>query len=544
MSIHLDPLEPRRLLSVTWVNRGKDNFDRFYGANAPLARQLVDAAIADWNAALPNAKVKVRVSAANLQPGSKHPTLLGHTGGTRISLDADAAKRKWYFDPDLDDDTDLANRYADDHDGIGALDTHADFYTAALQELGHALGFSDRKNPGVVGFRKNRPVKSHAFSGNPASLMAPANNARFRAYITPYDAGHTRFAKTGVHNPTRGAFFTTWAVDGRIRLIPPEHPADPSDVIAVYRTRPDQPDADPVLVTTFGPNDRAPYFDPDTVAGVTYRYHAVVTRTVSGHRLTFTSPDSQTLAVIPGGQVVTSRIRQVTDTVPSALQFMSTLTWTPYPGADHYEIYRTTYTIDPNDYYDIINASNRSLADDLAKGWARLAGTVPGSETTFVDPGPPGDLTIHGQRGIFRYWVVAYLPGGPDGSLDPYNYPVPGHGFAGLSLPTFSGNPSDADAAGKPTLQWTLPMNPDYLDHLVVWRAPATDTTDRLAAGATPIATLPDTATSFTDLTAAPGTPYRYWLVVWAPIYDGFAPNPHPVLPFATLNSALSYTRL
>lgn len=44
-------LENRRLLAIDWANRGADNFGAL-GANATLAREIVDRAINDWAAVI------------------------------------------------------------------------------------------------------------------------------------------------------------------------------------------------------------------------------------------------------------------------------------------------------------------------------------------------------------------------------------------------------------------------------------------------------------------------------------------------------------
>src|SRR6185295_13614573 len=50
-----ETLESRRMLAIVWVNEGNENndsddFNQYYGANAAAARQIVHAAINDWNA--------------------------------------------------------------------------------------------------------------------------------------------------------------------------------------------------------------------------------------------------------------------------------------------------------------------------------------------------------------------------------------------------------------------------------------------------------------------------------------------------------------
>src|SRR5688572_24136826 len=86
----LEPLEDRTLLStILWENRGvtsgidNDGFNTVFGANAELARRVVDAALSDWQEAItsfnhsgpfaltgtitiPDEQLNVKISAENL----------------------------------------------------------------------------------------------------------------------------------------------------------------------------------------------------------------------------------------------------------------------------------------------------------------------------------------------------------------------------------------------------------------------------------------------------------------------------------------------
>ena len=51
----LEPLEDRRLLaSINWVNEGADDFGAVFGAQAAAARNVVHAAIDDWESVIAN----------------------------------------------------------------------------------------------------------------------------------------------------------------------------------------------------------------------------------------------------------------------------------------------------------------------------------------------------------------------------------------------------------------------------------------------------------------------------------------------------------
>lgn len=44
LRLGIETLEARRLLSIVWSHRGSDDFETYYGANAELARSIVDRA--------------------------------------------------------------------------------------------------------------------------------------------------------------------------------------------------------------------------------------------------------------------------------------------------------------------------------------------------------------------------------------------------------------------------------------------------------------------------------------------------------------------
>jgi hypothetical protein len=203
-------LEGRRMLSIAWMNRGRGNgFDRFYGEDAAVARQLVDAAIADWDSSLPEVQLKVRISAANLEPKSRRPVTLGVTSGTTVRMDADAAGEGWYFDKDLGDDSEFTNvkgAFAAE----GSFDG-TDFYSVVAHELGHALGFADYAHP----YRERvgrRSVVDVNHSNDADDLMAPVIPNGTRFLISGYDLGHTRAGRRTISVVTPPRRFETGTV--------------------------------------------------------------------------------------------------------------------------------------------------------------------------------------------------------------------------------------------------------------------------------------------------------------------------------------------
>lgn len=197
----LEPLESRTLCAISWSNRGpKDGFDHIYGADAATARTLVDAALADWSAAIPTVNFTVKISATDIEKGSKHSDLLGRTGGHTIQLDKDAAGMGWYFDPNLNDNSDFPFVA----DGYRALKSEStiysvasyrygtrDFYTVALHELGHALDFVDKDNPHLKQIAPRRYQKDSHHSDH-SDLMNPVLYGDTRSFISEYDILHTK----------------------------------------------------------------------------------------------------------------------------------------------------------------------------------------------------------------------------------------------------------------------------------------------------------------------------------------------------------------
>jgi hypothetical protein len=162
----LEPLEERTLLStfIQWDNEGgpqhsgtdSDSFQQSYGANAPLARSIVEQAIHDWEEVLSGPMVPVfhlNVVAVNLGP-----TLLGQTTNIKsnefevpdaatIQLDDDAAAGGpggWFFDPTPADNSEFTQFFPlqSPFAANGAPSGTTDFYKVILHEMGHALGLS------------------------------------------------------------------------------------------------------------------------------------------------------------------------------------------------------------------------------------------------------------------------------------------------------------------------------------------------------------------------------------------------------------------
>jgi hypothetical protein len=183
----IEPLEARALFSVVWVNRGNDNFGKYYGKNANLARTLVDKAVAEWNALLPNANAQIHTSAGKLDKMGK--ATLGWTSGPNTTLDNNGGNNKWYFDANVADNSDFTNVLTSTA-AAGNLKGREDFFTTIQHELGHALGFKDNDNPSgtngsVTTFSKTPIDPNH--SAVPNDLMDAIQPQNTRRYITAHD---------------------------------------------------------------------------------------------------------------------------------------------------------------------------------------------------------------------------------------------------------------------------------------------------------------------------------------------------------------------
>jgi len=156
----IEQLEQRVLLStIIWTNRGvnggpdTDNFAATYGANAEVARAIVDRAIDDWETVIENFNYAgggntftLNISATDLGGGSRGATSGigvdpdGKPTSANIQLDDDGGGAGWYFDASTADDaefTTLLSQFT--ANGSNALGGN-DFYRTIVHEIGHAVG--------------------------------------------------------------------------------------------------------------------------------------------------------------------------------------------------------------------------------------------------------------------------------------------------------------------------------------------------------------------------------------------------------------------
>jgi hypothetical protein len=156
----IEPLEHRVLLAqIFWENRFSDNFG-IYGADADIAREIVDRAIVEWS------RVIVNFNYAGGAPNRFNLDIraapIGGRGVTNditfdsqrkptsanIVMDDNGAGSGWYFDPlvgtgffpDDSEYTDVSGPFSARIPDGNII--RSDFYRTILHEIGHAVGIT------------------------------------------------------------------------------------------------------------------------------------------------------------------------------------------------------------------------------------------------------------------------------------------------------------------------------------------------------------------------------------------------------------------
>ena len=157
----IEALEPRTLLAqIFWENRFSDNFGQYYGADADIAREIVDRAILEWSRVIVNFnyaggapnRFNLDIRAAPIAvrgttTGITHNAQLKPTSAD-IVLDDNGQGPGWYFDPLVGtgffpDDSEYTQVNGPFSANIpGGEVFRSDFYRTILHEIGHAVGIT------------------------------------------------------------------------------------------------------------------------------------------------------------------------------------------------------------------------------------------------------------------------------------------------------------------------------------------------------------------------------------------------------------------
>ncbi len=223
-----EALETRRLLAnITWVNEGNDNFG-IYGANAQVARGIVQKAISDWERVILDFNYddtgpdlsntfNLTVNAADLggqarggenNTGRDDATDRKPTSST-VTLDDNGGGAGWYFDPNIFDDGEYSNPIDLFTANIGSGGpTASDFYRTVVHEVGHAMGIS---------LDSDLKLSTIALNTGIADPPSPTNTLFSLNTFGGPDPEYTLTNSGGAH---------LWEGDGAGGINLPEHPND------------------------------------------------------------------------------------------------------------------------------------------------------------------------------------------------------------------------------------------------------------------------------------------------------------------------------
>lgn len=462
----VEPLERRDLFAITWSNMGpKDGLAAMYGANAPVARTLVQAAIADWSAALPTANLKLTIKALDIEKGSKNPNTLGRTSGKTIQLDKDAAGEGWYFDSDVSDNADFPTAN-EPFAATGKL-AGRDFFSVVLHEIGHAVGFADTTNPAMVQVGRNKFKKDVHHSGNDDDLMATILPANTRRLISQYDISHTTLGKKNATPMAPRSFAAAAATTGLTAVFVSwsGFPADAT--VEVFRSA--SPIIDPAAsgATLVGSYAGASRVAVDTSATSGTPYYYLVVPEGAG-------------ATYPRVEAATSGLRAEdgpTVEASAAQGGAISVQWPAIAGVTLYNVYRSAD-----------NGGTRDRSD----------------ATLLTQTSTPGmtDFGLRVGSGAY-YWVSAIFPNG--GSAD---FPE----AAAVSLPPTAPTGTATTEAPYLKLQWSPgPSDTTNVASWAIYRSTTNDGSPQ-ASGATLLATLDEPTFQYIDFSAQPNTTYYYWV--------------------------------
>jgi len=213
-------LREAKMSVIHWTNRGDDDFDKFYGAHASTARNLVDLAIAHWAFVIQNFNYSdtTHPNEFEVAVSAGHVSGFGGDGTgqvTNVKSDADGkpfeatvtmddhaqggVEGPWFFaDVAISDFPDPKNEYRGESTEIGGLD----FFTSVLHELGHAVGFA-------FPFPVNSALRDHLTpvdEDNPNTEIKALQNFQTNTTTATFSGGHLWTGTNPVVPPPLAAF--------------------------------------------------------------------------------------------------------------------------------------------------------------------------------------------------------------------------------------------------------------------------------------------------------------------------------------------------
>jgi Ca2+-binding RTX toxin-like protein len=162
-SPRIEQLEGRRLLTFVWANRGdaSDQFGTVFGADAEVARRVVDSALNEWNRVVVGFDGEDFETQMTIRMNPSSPSISAYASNTvrdddtgvpisgdvtiNTALDA-SGNTQWYLDPTPDDHSEfmgkIRNPFARDPTPGGPADDMRDLRTLLVHELGHTMGIA------------------------------------------------------------------------------------------------------------------------------------------------------------------------------------------------------------------------------------------------------------------------------------------------------------------------------------------------------------------------------------------------------------------